>query len=55
MMGYAQFSERGQAEWARFRAQVVEPANAAFRQGDDERGALLMTGGIQRVLAGFWG
>lgn len=49
MMGYAQFSERGQAEWARFRAQVVEPANAAFRQGDDERGALLMTGGIHHA------
>jgi pimeloyl-ACP methyl ester carboxylesterase len=49
MMGYAQFSDRGQAEWARFRTQVVEPANAAFRQGDDEGGALLMTGGIHHA------
>jgi pimeloyl-ACP methyl ester carboxylesterase len=48
MMGYARFSESGQAEWARFREQVVEPANAAFRHGDDERGALLMTGGIHQ-------
>jgi pimeloyl-ACP methyl ester carboxylesterase len=49
MMGYARFSASGQAEWERFRAQVVEPAHAAFRAGEDELGALLMTGGIHHA------
>lgn len=52
MMGYAQFSASGRAEWQRFRDTVVEPANAAFRVGDDARGALLMTGGIHHAGSG---
>lgn len=46
MLCYAEFSESGRAELTRFRQAVVEPANAAFRRGDDRMGALLMTGGI---------
>ena len=46
MLCYAGFSASGQAEWARFRQTVVEPAHAAFRAGDDRLGALRMTGGI---------
>lgn len=46
MLCYAEFSALGREELARFRQAVVEPANAAFRSGDDTRGALLMTGGI---------
>jgi pimeloyl-ACP methyl ester carboxylesterase len=46
MLCYAEFSATGRAAWARFRQQVVEPANAAFRRGDDRLGAQLMTGGI---------
>lgn len=46
MLCYAEFSDSGRAELRRFRQAVVEPANAAFRRGDDRQGALLMTGGI---------
>ncbi|MBL8351940.1 MAG: alpha/beta hydrolase [Burkholderiaceae bacterium] len=46
MLCYADFSEAGRAERARFRQAVIEPANAAFRRGDDALGAALMTGGI---------
>jgi len=46
MLCYADFSEAGRAERARFTAATVEPANAAFRRGDDALGVALMTGGI---------
>lgn len=46
MMKYAQRSGAGRETEARFRAEVIEPANAAFRRGDDEAGARIMTGGI---------
>lgn len=46
MLCYAEFSASGQQALARFRQAVVEPANAAFRRGDDALGARLMTGGI---------
>lgn len=46
MLCYADLSAAGRAERARFRAAVIEPANAAFRRGDDAEGAALMTGGI---------
>ncbi|MDZ7856994.1 alpha/beta hydrolase [Sphaerotilus sp.] len=46
MLCYAEFSATGRAALARFRQSVVEPANAAFRRGDDRLGAQLMTGGI---------
>ncbi len=46
MMKYAQLSAAGREAEARFRADVIEPANAAFRRGDDETGARIMTGGI---------
>ncbi|MFO1327922.1 MAG: alpha/beta hydrolase [Rubrivivax sp.] len=46
MMGYAAFSDSGRQAWQAFRDAVVEPANAAFRAGDDASGALRMTGGI---------
>lgn len=46
MLCYAEFSATGRAALARFRQAVVEPANAAFRRGDDRLGAQLMTQGI---------
>ena len=46
MMRYAEFSAAGRAARAAFRAQTIEPANAAFRAGDDERAGHIMTGGI---------
>ncbi|MDP3519198.1 MAG: alpha/beta hydrolase [Hydrogenophaga sp.] len=46
MMKYAQHSAAGREAEARFRADVIEPANAAFRRGDDETAARIMTGGI---------
>lgn len=46
MLCYADFSVAGRAERARFRQAVIEPANEAFRRGDDEAAAALMTGGI---------
>lgn len=51
MMGYAAFSDAGRLAWQQFRETVVEPAHAAFRAGDDLRGATLMTGGIHRAGA----
>ncbi len=46
MLCYAEFSARGRQVLAEFRRTVVEPANAAFRDGDDAQGVALMTGGI---------
>lgn len=46
MMKYAQHSAAGREAEARFRSEVIEPANAAFRRGEDETGARIMTGGI---------
>ena len=51
MLCYAEFSASGRTELQRFRQAVVEPANAAFRAGDDVRGATLMTGGIHAAGA----
>lgn len=48
MLCYAEFSEAGRQALARFKAQVMAPANEAFRRGDDELGARLMTGGIHQ-------
>jgi pimeloyl-ACP methyl ester carboxylesterase len=47
MLCYAEFSAQGRSTLEAFRRDVVEPANAAFRAGDDLLGARLMTGGIQ--------
>lgn len=46
MMRYAGRSESGRAASDAFHAQVIEPANAAFRAGDDELAGRIMTGGI---------
>lgn len=46
MMKYAALSAEGRAAAAAFREQTIEPANAAFRAGEDERAVQLMTGGI---------
>lgn len=46
MMKYAALSASGQAAAADFRARVIEPANAAFRRGEDTLAAQIMTGGI---------
>jgi pimeloyl-ACP methyl ester carboxylesterase len=46
MLGYADFSPEGRAARADFERDVVAPANAAFRRGDDALGVTLMTGGI---------
>jgi len=46
MLNYADRSEAGRLERARFRAAVIEPANAAFRRGDDATAAAIMTSGI---------
>jgi pimeloyl-ACP methyl ester carboxylesterase len=46
MMKYASFTPEGQAAAQAFREQTIEPANAAFRAGDDTLGAQIMTGGI---------
>jgi pimeloyl-ACP methyl ester carboxylesterase len=51
MLCYAEFSEAGRAELARFRSAAIEPANAAFRAGDDALGALRMTSGIMGAAA----
>ena len=48
MLCYAEFSASGRAELQQFRQAVVEPANAAFRAGDDHLGASLMTGASTR-------
>ncbi len=47
MMKYAERDPQGQAIAAAFRRETIEPANAAFRAGDDVLGAQRMTGGIQ--------
>lgn len=46
MMKYAHRTPKGQAIAEAFRRNVIEPANAAFRAGEDERAAQIMTGGI---------
>ena len=46
MMKYASHTPKGQAVAEAFRREVIEPANAAFRAGEDERAAQIMTGGI---------
>jgi pimeloyl-ACP methyl ester carboxylesterase len=46
MMKYAYRTPEGQAVAEAFRRDVIEPANAAFRAGEDERAAQIMTGGI---------
>jgi pimeloyl-ACP methyl ester carboxylesterase len=46
MMKYACRTTDGQAVAQAFRRDVIEPANAAFRAGEDERAAQIMTGGI---------
>jgi len=46
MLCYADFSADGRAARAAFERDVVAPANAAFRRGDDALGVTLMTGGI---------
>lgn len=46
MMKYAYRTPEGQAVAEAFRRDVIEPANAAFRMGEDERAAQIMTGGI---------
>ena len=46
MMKYASHTPQGQAVANAFRREVIEPANAAFQAGDDERAAQIMTGGI---------
>lgn len=51
MLCYAEFSATGRTERARFQAEVVAPANEAFRRGDDLDGALIMTGGIHAAGA----
>jgi len=51
MLCYAEFSDSGRRTLAAFRKDVVEPANAAFRSGNDELGAALMTGGIHSAAS----
>ncbi len=51
MLCYAEFSESGRDALAAFRRDVVEPAIAAFRRGDDAQGAVLMTDGIHSTMA----
>ena len=46
MMKYAYFTQKGREIADQFRATTIEPANSAFRSGDDETAAKIMTGGI---------
>ena len=46
MMKYAHHTPEGQAVAEAFRREVITPANAAFRAGEDERAAQIMTDGI---------
>lgn len=46
MMKYAHRTPEGHAVAEAFRRDVIEPANAAFLAGEDERAAQIMTGGI---------
>lgn len=56
MMKYAYFSPEGREIAEAFRTGTIEPANAAFRAGEDVRAAQIMTGGINgansKVAAG---
>ena len=51
MMRYAEFSEAGRVARDAFRKQTIEPANAAFRAGEDELAGRIMTGGINGPAA----
>ena len=46
MMKYAYLSPEGREIADAFRTSTIEPANAAFRAGEDVRAAQIMTGGI---------
>ncbi len=46
MMRYALLTEAGRQTAQAFRTETIEPANAAFRRGEDELAARIMTGGI---------
>ncbi len=46
MMRYAHLTEAGRQVAEAFRTSTIEPANAAFRRGDDELASQIMTGGI---------
>ena len=56
MMKYAYLSPEGREIAEAFRTGTIEPANAAFRAGEDVRAAQIMTGGINgansKVAAG---
>lgn len=51
MLRWADFSAEGRAEREVFDRDVRLPARAAFERGDDERGVLLLTGGIAGLEA----
>lgn len=46
MMRYALLTEPGRQAAQAFRESTIEPANAAFRRGEDELASRIMTGGI---------
>jgi pimeloyl-ACP methyl ester carboxylesterase len=46
MMKYAYFTQEGREIADQFRATTIEPANLAFRSGDNEKAAKIMTVGI---------
>ncbi len=46
MMRYAHLTEEGKRVAEAFRIGTIEPANAAFRRGEDELASQIMTGGI---------
>ena len=46
MMRYAHLTEEGKRVAEAFRTSTIEPANAAFRRGEDELASQIMTGGI---------
>jgi pimeloyl-ACP methyl ester carboxylesterase len=46
MLCHALFSEAGRAAEQAFRRDIIEPANAAFRRGEDALAVQIMTGGI---------
>lgn len=51
MMRYAELSASGRDASAAFRRDTIEPANAAFRAGQDELAGRIMTGGINGAAA----
>jgi len=51
MMKYAERDPQGQAIAAAFRRETIEPANAAFRAGQDEEAGRIMTGGINGAVS----